>query len=109
VLALRDDDVFKIIFTSHTPTIRTTVSCPRRQGYRDVVISQGTQDLEAVPRHWRVRLLENGGEKPVTGNLVTEALYAALDLIGVEDRAERNVTFHSCALLEYGAPCPWRS
>jgi integrase len=37
---------------------------------------------------------QNGGETPCTGNLVTEALYAALESIGVTDREQRNVTFH---------------
>lgn len=35
------------------------------------------------------------GESPCTGNRCTEALYAALEAIGVHDRAERNITFHS--------------
>ena len=36
-----------------------------------------------------------GGETPCTPNKVTGSLYAALDAIGVRDRAERNITFHS--------------
>jgi integrase len=37
----------------------------------------------------------DGGNRPCSGNRVTGALYAALEAIGVKDRAERNVTFHS--------------
>jgi len=37
----------------------------------------------------------DGGKRPCSGNRCTGALYAALAAIGVTDRAERNVTFHS--------------
>jgi integrase len=37
----------------------------------------------------------DGGHRPCSGNRVTGALYAALETIGVTDRAERNVCFHS--------------
>ena len=37
----------------------------------------------------------NAGRTPCTGNRVTEALYSALEAIGVDDRSDRNITFHS--------------
>lgn len=35
------------------------------------------------------------GETPCTGNNATKWLYGALEVIGVKDRVERNITFHS--------------
>lgn len=35
------------------------------------------------------------GETPCTGNNVTKWFYEALDILGVKDRVERNITFHS--------------
>jgi integrase len=40
-------------------------------------------------------VFSHDGEKPIAGNLVTEALYAAMKKAGIKDRADRNITFHS--------------
>jgi integrase len=37
----------------------------------------------------------NNGERPAVNNTCTETLYKALSSIGVSDRAERNINFHS--------------
>ena len=97
ILAIRDRDVHPdYLHVEHSWTIGYGLGPTKTRQARDV-------PLPARVYRTIVPFLGTGGfafsmsrgESPCTGNRATEALYAALDTIGVKDRAERNITFHS--------------
>jgi integrase len=97
ILAVRDQDIRDhFIVVSHSWTIGYGLGPTKTRQTRIVPIS------EPVMAMVRPFMGSGGfvfsmtrGETPCTGNRCTEALYAALDSIGVSDREARNVTFHS--------------
>lgn len=97
ILAIHDEDV-------HDDYVHIATSYTKRSGLKDTK----TGNIRDVPIPSKVReaiepfLGSDGyvfsfdkGKTCATGQRVTEALYAALKAIGVTDREERNVTFHS--------------
>jgi integrase len=97
LLATRDADVHPdYLHVEHSWTIGYGLGPTKTRQARDVPLpSRVYQAIEPFLGSGGFVFSMTRGETPCTGNRVTGALYAALDSIGVKDRAERDITFHS--------------
>ncbi len=97
LLAIRDRDVFvDHLHIAHSWDAGYGLLPTKTRKERDVPIpSRVYEAIKPFTGSEGFVFSQNGGETPAAGNLVTEALYSALVAIGVTDRVERNITFHS--------------
>lgn len=97
LLALRDCDVFPdYLHIEHSYDIKFGLGPTKTRRARDVPVpSKIHETIKPFLGSGGFVFSMSGGKSPCTGNRVTAALYDALDSIGVKDRAERNITFHS--------------
>ena len=97
LLALRDHDVRDgYLHVEHSWDHKWGLGPTKTRQIRDVPLpSRAREALAQFLGSGGFVFSMDGGHRPCSGNRVTGALYAALQLIGVKDRAERNVTFHS--------------
>lgn len=97
ILALQDHDIHgDFIHVAHSWTHGYGLLPTKNRKERDVPLPPRV--LEAIRPFLgssRFVFSQNKGKSPCSGSRATMALYAALDAIGVKDRAERNITFHS--------------
>ena len=97
ILAVRDEDVRDDhVHVAHSWSPRYGLGPTKTRQVRDVPLPP--RMLQAIAPFCGTGgfvFSMNGGDSPCTGNRATEALYTGLAAIGVTDRAERNVTFHS--------------
>lgn len=97
ILGLRDADVFPDhLHVAHSWTLGFGLGPTKTRRARDVPLPpRAYEAVRPFLGSGGYVFSMNNGESPCTGNRVTDALYQALEAIGVTDRAERNITFHS--------------
>ena len=97
ILAIHDEDIFDdYLHISKSYTPRSGLKSTKTGNIRDVPIPAKVRDAIEFFLGSRGYVFSfDGGQSCATGQRVTQALYAALEAIGITDREERNITFHS--------------
>ena len=97
ILALHDEDVFNdYLHISKSYTPRSGLKSTKTGNIRDVPIPAKVRDaIKFFLGSGNNVFSFDDGKSCATGQRVTEALYEALEAIGIKNRAKRNITFHS--------------
>ncbi len=99
ILAVRDEDMRDgYIHVAHSWNMKYGLGPTKNKEERDVPVPKMVLEaIEFFQGTGGFVFSNNRGRRPATGNLVTEALYAALKEIGIprEEQQQRNITFHA--------------
>ncbi len=99
ILAVRDEDVRNgYIHVAHSWSLRYGLGPTKNKAKRDVPVPRIVMEAIKPFRGTGGFVFSiDRGRRPATGNRATEALYAALEAIGIprNEQKQRNITFHA--------------